>query len=233
MTVADEPDSAHDPALSSHNDPAVAGAQAVAVGAPGTRPQDAERRALADRITEDVMQLLYTARQDLAELAEQGTDYDPKLLRSANDCTSWAIAILRGVASTVLGAAWGPSAGVVGPDEPASTASALFDALDDAWMITCEDDDLLYASRAACDVLEHSPQDLAELLRRPDGWPRRLAEVPRSADPSDTVEFGVDVPLRHGGVRTVHVVSHPLPSLPGGSPSYISRLTDGGVSREP
>jgi PAS domain-containing protein len=193
---------------------------------PSFRADDPERRALADRISEDVMQLLYTARQDLAELSTQ-TTADPRLVRSAHDCTAGAISILRGVVATVLTAAWGP------PPTPGATdtdwdrsAAVLFDALSDAWVITCEDDDLLYASHAACEVLGRSAEELTSLMRQSDGWPKRLAQAPRDAAATDPVEFVIDVPVRNGEVRRIDVVSHPLPAAPDLEPSYISLLKE-------
>jgi PAS domain-containing protein len=194
-------------------------------GPPGTRPHDRERRRIADRITEDVMQLLYTARQDLAELDAQGPDADPALVRSAHDCIAGAISILRSVVSTVLSAAWGPAPGEPPDQGWGRTASVLFDVLGDAWIITCQDDDLLYASRAACEVLGRPSDELATLMRRRDSWTHRLTRVPRAAGPSGEVEFVVGVPLEDGGVRPVHVTSHPLPAAADAPPSYISRLT--------
>lgn len=211
---------------SSVADPTAGGARAAPAGPGQARPDDPHRRALADRISEDVLQLLYTARQDLAELSTLD-DADPKLVRSAHDCTAGAISILRGLVSTVLTAAWGPPPGVPGTSgdwEP--TASILFDALSDAWVITCEKEDLLYASHAACEVLGRSSGEIAELLRGdPDGWPRRLAEEPHHTPAGERIAFTIEVPVDDGGVRRIDVVSHPLPAAPDLEPSYLSLLS--------
>lgn len=73
---------------------------------------DSERRALADRITEDVLQLLFTAHQDLREIAQStGGPPSAQLMQRSQECVLGAISVLRTVAQTVLTAAWGPPPG--------------------------------------------------------------------------------------------------------------------------
>jgi PAS domain-containing protein len=186
---------------------------------------DAARRVLADKITEEVLQLLYTAHQDLAEIQHLGADADPQLAQSAQECTLGAISILRVVVSTVLTAAWGPSP----PPDGAHTgwgrsASLLFDAMSDAWVVTCSDDDLLYASEAACRLLGRTSAELKTVMRDKDRWPAALARSPRVVKPDGDIELEVEVPLPGGGTRNVHVMAHPLPAVAGVKQSYISLL---------
>jgi hypothetical protein len=62
-------------------------------------PSAEERARLADRLTEEVVQLLYVVRQDLCELDHA----DPALAASARSRTSEAISTLREIADTLRG----------------------------------------------------------------------------------------------------------------------------------
>jgi hypothetical protein len=59
----------------------------------------AERALLADRLTEEVLQLLYVVRQDLCEL----DGADPSLAASARCRTSEAISTVRDIADALRG----------------------------------------------------------------------------------------------------------------------------------
>lgn len=188
---------------------------------------DAARRALADRISEEVMQLLYTAHQDLAELASKGGPIDPELVQSAQECTLGAISILRVVASSVLTAAWG--AGLRPMPSDASWPGAeglLFNALSDAWIVTCADRDLLFASGAACELLGRSNDELSSVFRDKRRLPAFLDAVERTVGDDGTVAFEVEVPLPGDESRCIGVLSHPLPPVPGVKQSYLSLLSE-------
>lgn len=187
---------------------------------------DAARRVLADKITEEVLQLLYTAHQDLAEIQHLGPEADPALVQSAQECTLGAISVLRVVVATVLTAAWGPSAEADAEHTGwGRSASLLFDALSDAWVVTCSDDDLLFASDAACRLLGSTSDELKAFMRDKDGWPAILAASPRLVNADGDIELELDVPLPDGANRPVRVVAHPLPAVAGVKQSYISLLT--------
>lgn len=201
---------------------------AVTKAARSMGEQDVARRALADQISEEVLQLLYAVHGDLAEVLD-GDDgrADPALVRSAAESTLGAISILRVVAETVLTAAWGPAA------RPSPSAAAwpgtegvLFDALSDAWVVTCSDRDLLFASGPACELLGRSGDELREVFRDKDELLRRLERGGRVVADDGTVEFDVEVPLPDGDSRRIAVLSHPLPAVPGVKRSYLSLLSE-------
>lgn len=195
--------------------------------APPRSPEDEQRRELADRITEEVLGLLYTAHQDLAELDHAGGPADPALVQSAQECTLGAISILRVIASTVLTAAWGPSDADPGRDPAWSrTSSLLFDAMSDAWLVTCTDRDLLYVSDAACALLGRTNDEIRALFRDTSAWPAELERVTREPTTDGDTVMEIDVPLKDGGVRALRVVAHPLPAVEGVKRSYISLLTE-------
>jgi PAS domain-containing protein len=201
------------------------GTVAVRNGAGG---QDAARRALADQISEEVLQLLYAVHGDLAEVLDAGeADADPALIRSAAESTLGAISILRVVVETVLTAAWGPAQRRSPSDASWPGAEGvLFDALSDAWVVTCSDRDLLFASGPACELLGRSSEDLRELFRDKAELLRRLEGGARVVADDGTVESDVEVPLPDGDSRRVHVLSHPLPAVPGVKRSYLSLLSE-------
>lgn len=188
---------------------------------------DAARRALADRISEEVMQLLYTAHQDLAELASSGGPVDPELLQSAQECTLGAISILRVVASSVLTAAWGAGQRPMPSDASWPGAEGLlFNALSDAWIVTCADRDLLFASGAACELLGRTNDELSGLFRDKARLPAFLDGVERVTGDDGTVAFQVEVPLPGDMSRRIDVLSHPLPPVPGVKRSYLSLMSE-------
>jgi hypothetical protein len=73
-------------------------AHATGTQAPST-PSSSQRELLADRITEEIVQLLYVVRQDLCELGHS----DPDLAAEARCRTSQAIAGLFEVAEELRG----------------------------------------------------------------------------------------------------------------------------------
>jgi PAS domain S-box-containing protein len=190
-------------------------------------PTDAGRREVADRITEEVLQLLYTAHQDLAEIGHAEGPADPTLVQSAQESTLGAISILRVIASSVLTAAWGPSDANPGQDPQWSrTSSLLFDAMSDAWLVTCTDRDLLYVSDAACALLGRTSDEVRALFRDTSAWPAELERLTRDATTERDTVMEIDVPLKDGEVRALRVVAHPLPAVPGVKRSYVSLLTE-------
>jgi PAS domain-containing protein len=198
---------------------------------------DPERRQLAHRITEEVLQLLYTAHQDLAEVGERGVDADPALVRSAQECTLGAISILRVIADSVVRAAWSvpPPAAVVagnGAEAGGATswtqdASLLFQAMSDAWLVTCSDRDLLYASDAACVLLGRTREEVTYAFRREARWPDEIERAVRRVVESGDARYTIEVPMKDGTLRPLRVVTHLLPAVPGVKRSYISLLSEG------
>lgn len=201
------------------------GAVAARDGAGG---QDAARRALADQISEEVLQLLYAVHGDLAEVLDAGeAGADPTLIRSAAESTLGAISILRVVVETVLTAAWGPAEQRSSSDASWPGAEGLlFDALSDAWIVTCSDRDLLFASGPACALLGRSSEELRVLFRDKDEVLARLDGGERAVADDGTVELDVEVPLPDGDSRRIGVLSHPLPAVPGVKRSYLSLLSE-------
>lgn len=95
----------------------------------------------------------------------------------------------------------------------------------DAWIVTCEASDLLFASETACELLGRTPDELSALMHRKDGWPRTIRRIPRATGASGEARFDLDVPLKDGRTRPIHVQSHALPLMHGVRRSYISLLT--------
>lgn len=182
---------------------------------------------MADQITEEVLQLLYTAHQDLAELGTDRPVVDGGLLQSAQECTLGAISILRVVASTVLADHADPGATLAGERAGwEQTAAVLFNGMSDAWIVTCEARDLLFASEAACELLGRSSAELGDLMHEKHGWPTIVAGLPRTRGPAGETHIDIDVPLPTGELRAIHVESYALPAVESVRRSYISLLTD-------
>lgn len=184
--------------------------------------QALRRLAIADAITEEVLQVLYAARQDLSESRdEHGAN---ELLRGAEAKIVSTIAMLRGVAEAVRATADGAPA----PDDPADPSRLLVDTLDGAWFVTTGSGRVLYVCDVARDLLNVTDADFRDVP--PAEWPwvprdvvvRHAKQTRRDGRAVSETQL---TPSHGRDALPVRISTRRLPQLVDGAPLFITVLT--------
>jgi PAS domain-containing protein len=142
--------------------------------------------------------LLDDANRQLAERADAADDPGPSALDATQERTFRAAAVLGALLLLERAAAAG------GPAEPASD----FD-VDGPWILTSESHKLLYASPAACALLDRTRADLEALVEL--GYLLRGQPDGDGATPEGPTEVGFAIEMPDGRAREILATSYALP----------------------
>jgi hypothetical protein len=155
--------------------------------------------------------LLDGVNRELTQQADAAVGPPSPGLESAQDQTFRAAAVLGAVLLLERAAAAG------GPTEPA----AGFD-VDGPWILTSDSRRLLYASPAACALLERTRSDLDALVGL--GYVLRGEPAAEAPVPAGPMEMGFAIEMPDGHAREVRAITYALPDDAAGDRCYVTLL---------